>query len=964
MSGYFSPVFYKGPIISCEYIDEKKILISYGAYLSLIDECSFEEITKFIALKFRVIHKIVLNKKHPNKICVFGQKALNLITLNNDNTFSNILDKYLELDDWIFDIFWIDSNSNSYLIIVLAHNNCVIYNLNTEVLEKVVQCDQKCMLYSAKILDINSSENPDDLIIASGTIFNEVLLWSLKTGNIFLILKGHQGVIFNIEYSYKTNFLFSTSDDRSINVWKIDMNKQSSELYTRFYGHDARVWQCKPFSKNNIEYLCSIGEDLKCCLWNIDDKTLIYRFDAMRKGSKNIWSLAVNENKMQIVTGWGDGGLRKFELNHYLLQQEDTESFDKNQEISDLDLALENDKDFIRSLILINKRIICCTNLGYLFMIDSLNRSQKLLFKSILLSNFNIIAKNALDHNHWCLAIGTLKGFVYLLNLKFKETEEITIDCINCLGIEEDLKTNDQGSSKINLLTQGSSKIFSLIWLKYENRNFLLVCFSLLNGLIHLYELKNNQLELTSRLFLPVCKQRWLTAAAIININLNNDSDLLEYLHEEIFLIAGDKCGNLHLFKIQIDKSQSENSDSDDFEEEEKNNFKLVKPLESLSNVTKENASISSIYARNLGSSEDDDFLKYSIVCCCKDGFYRVFEFNSSYFTDYEEEEELNDENFSISDEIQKSKKSPQPTKTMLKLINKYQINSYIDLIEEFIFENDERKEFGILRKFSKDEVSENLETSLKLATCFYGDKFMLWNFQLNRCLFESKCGGANRSWDFEFVDKEDNDNLLFRFVYVKNKSISETRKILNKNEIERPISQSSNHLCQKFHGNTITTCKYLKSSKYLLTGAEDTQLIISKITNGNNSVNLIHEFHLQGHDSVVKCIDYYELNENEILLVSAGGKANIKIWKVFLNENSQHNDSINISRITNLYEFKRKLSQSKKNFNNSKNEKPWLYVDLKSNPDIRFMDVCMFRSDLNSDDAILCFACSDGCIR
>ncbi|CAF0827984.1 unnamed protein product, partial [Brachionus calyciflorus] len=235
---------------------------------------------------------------------------------------------------------------------------------------------------------------------------------------------------------------------------------------------------------------------------------------------------------------------------------------------------------------------------------------------------------------------------------------------------------------------------------------------------------------------------------------------------------------------------------------------------------------------------------------------------------------------------------------------------------------------------------------------------------QLNRCLFESKCGGANRSWDFEFVDKEDNDNLLFRFVYVKNKSISETRKILNKNEIERPISQSSNHLCQTFHGNTITTCKYLKSSKYLLTGAEDTQLIISKITNDKNSVNLIHEFHLQGHDSVVKCIDYYELNENEMLLVSAGGKANIKIWKVFLNENSQHNDSVNISRITNLYEFKRKLSQNKKNLNNSKNEKPWLYVDLKSNPDIRFMDVCMFRSDLTNDDAILCFACSDGCIR
>lgn len=239
-----------------------------------------------------------------------------------------------------------------------------------------------------------------------------------------------------------------------------------------------------------------------------------------------------------------------------------------------------------------------------------------------------------------------------------------------------------------------------------------------------------------------------------------------------------------------------------------------------------------------------------------------------------------------------------------------------------------------------------------------------MWNFHLNRSLFESKCGGANRSWDFEFTvnsNQESSENLLFRFIYVKNKSIVESRKIINRKEIERPFNQVKNHLCQIFHGNTITTCKYLKSSKYLLTGAEDTQLIVSKFDNLNS---ISHQFHLQGHDSVVKCIDFMDINEHEVLLISAGGKANIKLWKIFYNENIYECKDLTINRLTHLYEFKRKIIRNKKSDSVlGKNEKPWLYIDLKSNPDIRFMDVCIFRTD-ESNDTIICFACSDGIIR
>lgn len=183
----------------------------------------------------------------------------------------------IELDDWIFDIYWLNS---TYIIIVCAHNQCILFNLIYNKIEQIVYCDQKCMLYSAKILDMCPNSNQlENKIIISGTIYNQILLWNAKNGQILDILNDHQGVIFNIDYSYETNTIFSVSDDRSINVWKLvihnnQINQNETKLITRFYGHDARVWKCASFISNNIEYLCSIGEDLNCCLWNINSQSL------------------------------------------------------------------------------------------------------------------------------------------------------------------------------------------------------------------------------------------------------------------------------------------------------------------------------------------------------------------------------------------------------------------------------------------------------------------------------------------------------------------------------------------------------------------------------------------------------------------------------------------------------------------------------------------------------------------
>ena len=714
-----------------------------------------------------------------------------------------------------------------------------------------------------------------------------------------------------------------------------------------------KVWKCKSFidPETNLQYLCSIGEDLNICLWNIKEKTLVHRFDAMKKGFKNIWSLTFNLNKMQLITGWSDGGLRKLLLRSYLVQPTNDDNKPDNNEHIEWNIKYENEKDFIRNILFINEKILCCTNMGCLYIIDTHgdpSQQQKFIFKSVLLSGYSVMSKIQLNNaNHFYLAIGTLKGFIYLLSFK----DEITMECVNGMSMEEEL-----AEECLYSVATSQPKICSLVWFKYKVSNelyryFLLSSYGFMDGLMHLYEFhpESFRINLIGRLYLPVSKHRWFTSYSIISINkiiLEDYNKQYEMFH----LAVGDKCGNLYYYKLETNKSKIENTseeEEDDYNDAAIHSLKLVKPIESFKNLTKENSSISAVYSKIITSNKNEEknneeILNHLIICCAKDGFYRVFELNNQVITNDDDDEET-------TTEKEKTKQS------FLKLINKHQINSYIDIIESFIFDDEICHTLKI--DSSIEESNFELESSLRLGFCFYSDKFLLWSFQSNRSLFDLKCGGANRSWDYEFTKiNNDDKTILFRFIYVKNKGVEEAKKILNINEINKPVKQISNHLCQIFHGNTITVCKFIFSNEYLITGSEDTQLNITKIET-NNQLTLNHQFHLQGHDSVVKCFDYLALNQNELLIVSAGGKANIKLWKAIIDENKS------INRIVHLYEFKRyRMRKPANNENQQKTEKPWLYIDLKSNPDVRFMDV--FMTKINQNEFAISFACSDGCLR
>ena len=126
-------------------------ILGYGPYLSLINDVTFEEISRSLVLTYRVIHKIVKNDSE-RLICVFGQKCFNIVRQNENNEFVSILDNLIELDDWIFDIFWLKINDHGQLdekfnlLVACAHNQCFTFSLKNMKVINTSFCEQKCML--------------------------------------------------------------------------------------------------------------------------------------------------------------------------------------------------------------------------------------------------------------------------------------------------------------------------------------------------------------------------------------------------------------------------------------------------------------------------------------------------------------------------------------------------------------------------------------------------------------------------------------------------------------------------------------------------------------------------------------------------------------------------------------------------------------------------------------------------
>ena len=109
------------------------------------------------------------------------------------------------------------------MAIAFAHNFVEIWNIQNNTCVYSIQCEERCILFSARFFgDIRS-----ELILASGTVFNQVHFWDIVKKNA-----SGDGLVFKklIGHEVSSKFTFNVQIDMSF----IFM------LYLRFKG--CYIW--------------------------------------------------------------------------------------------------------------------------------------------------------------------------------------------------------------------------------------------------------------------------------------------------------------------------------------------------------------------------------------------------------------------------------------------------------------------------------------------------------------------------------------------------------------------------------------------------------------------------------------------------------------------------------------------------------------------------------------------------
>ncbi|CAN8019551.1 unnamed protein product, partial [Ixodes persulcatus] len=227
-------------------------------------------------------------------------------------------------DDWIWDIRWLAPDDGSFdpldekcmnVAICFGHNGVSLWDWKSKERLAWAVCTESCILYAGHF--VGSTWN--SLMVAVGTVFKEVILWAPSQclaqapARVVHRLSGHQGVIFSVNFNVPRRLLCSTSDDRSLRVYRFHEHPSlcqagaedlSLEQLSRgwfsslhvLYGHESRVWRAAALSSCYI----SVGEDSSICFWGTPGN-LITKMTAPGGGS--IWCLAVNEDETLAVTG-------------------------------------------------------------------------------------------------------------------------------------------------------------------------------------------------------------------------------------------------------------------------------------------------------------------------------------------------------------------------------------------------------------------------------------------------------------------------------------------------------------------------------------------------------------------------------------------------------------------------------------------------------------------------------------
>ena len=336
--------------------------------------------------KTEVIHGIIeLNTstiaKDPIKCLIWGGKSVCIVLLENSVDQKGVLEvklriysSELSLNDWILDACCHTSSSDkcfmkslSEIFLISSHNILLSLFLNSpsqkdsshSISSTTFALGPQSILYSAHLTYLD----PGRLLVASGTVFGEVLIWTcpnssildsdgVQTGTLAYSFSGHEGSVYGVRiadgftcpgYDVAQRFVVSCSDDRTIRIWDIsnldsqvikteesdhqtgfgearsDDTRQGSQCLAIAMGHASRIWGVRFLSRKDSRWqILSYGEDASSHIWHFDYPTAmskrpstlrlegVYEYHA----GKNIWAVVASkrpDGTYIVSTGGADG---------------------------------------------------------------------------------------------------------------------------------------------------------------------------------------------------------------------------------------------------------------------------------------------------------------------------------------------------------------------------------------------------------------------------------------------------------------------------------------------------------------------------------------------------------------------------------------------------------------------------------------------------------------------------------
>ncbi|KAB1999131.1 hypothetical protein ES319_D12G139500v1 [Gossypium barbadense] len=347
------------------------------------------------------------------KVVVCGEKRVKLFNLtfelvSKSNTQSEfcvdlcLLHSLPRFTHWVLDALFLKDHC---LAIGCSDNSVHVWDMLKSSLVLQVPSPDRCLLYSMRLW----GDNLEALRIASGTIYNEIIVWkvicqhdsptstssvkgcmNLSSSNSNFAkcydqqykavhicrLVGHEGSIFRIVWSSNGVKLVSVSDDRSARIWTIHDHDDRREIVGPvLFGHSARIWDCCI----SDHLIVTAGEDCTCRVWGLDGKQLWVIKEHIGRG---IWRCLYDPNSSLLVTAGFDSAIKVHRLHTSVCKTLDLEGDADSEDIiegaqisitcipNSMEHAglMDSKSEYVRSLYFkCEDTIYVATNHGYLY---------------------------------------------------------------------------------------------------------------------------------------------------------------------------------------------------------------------------------------------------------------------------------------------------------------------------------------------------------------------------------------------------------------------------------------------------------------------------------------------------------------------------------------------------------------------------------------------------------------------